>query len=267
MRKIRRIFMLISVVLLLSSCNINAKSPSLILYQKYVKAIENVNSLDSFSRDENVHIDLSSLGEQLDFELSSSLKYQNQNNSDLWELSFNINNTNDILKLYYSDENIYIDSNANKFKIYAPSIINDLSNVSVVSKMQKSDLISATSMQQDGFEQITFIFNGDDTSIYLNKLTDIGIKNLDVLEITPSDVTMIANIDDNGYLIDQKIIFDTKISLTYDGKEYDSQITYDATINNYDFNNTYTDTLNGTDIYKNINAEELKDYLYGLLIE
>lgn len=265
MKKISKILILTLILSVLSSCEISSQDPSMLLYQKYSQSVKNIDSLDSFTKDENVHIDLSSLGDQLNFNVGSNLKYENKDDSDIRNLSINLNDENDIVNIYYDNNKIYIDNTINRSKVYVPNLIGDLSNISLVSKMKKSDLISATSTQQDGFEQITFIFNGKDTSIYLNNLTDIGIKNIDVLEITPSDVTMVANINDDGYLTDQQIIFNTKISLEYDGTEYDSTINYDATIKIYDFNNTSIDSDYKNNNYKAIDIYELKKYLSTLL--
>lgn len=265
MKKISKLLILTIILTILSSCDISSQDPSMILYQKYAHATKNVNELDSFTKDENVHIDLTSLGEQLNFDFDSNLKYENKDNSDTWNLSINLNDGNNFIDIYYDDNKLYVDSAISKSKVYAPNLISDLSNVSLVNKMKKSDLISATSTQQDGFEQITFIFDGKDTSIYLNKLTDVGIKNIDVLEITPSDVNMIANINDDGYLTDQQIMFDTKISLKYNDEQYDANINYNATIKNYNFNNTHIDSSYKNYNYKFVDIDELKRYLSMLL--
>lgn len=265
MRKINRLFIVVVILSLLSSCNVTSENPSLVLYQKYLTASKNINSLDSFSRDENVHIDLNSFGEGLNFNIGTELKRENTDNSDICSISFKPGDKAQAINLYYNDGYLYIENYDNKSVLNTPNLINDISNISIVNKMKKSDLISATSTQQDGFEQITFIFDGKDTSIYINRLTDIGIKDLNVLEITPSDVTMVANINDDGYLTDQKITFNTKISLTYKENTYDATINYDATIKNYEFNNTHVDKQNDFDEYTSISVKHLKELLNVLV--
>lgn len=261
--KTTKILILSLVLILFSSCNTNKNTPATELYKKYEASYENLQKLESFTKNEYIEVSFDNNSDHLDFDIMCELKYKNKNENRpyVWSLNFSSKNGQIPIKVYYTDKNLYVNNSDSKFVMYLPEIFVDEDNISLVHDIDIDDLISATSIQEQGYEQITFLFEGIETISYLNKLVDTGISDMKILEIVPSDVTMIANINDDGYLLGKQIAFDTSISLEYKDVQYNSSIKYNASVENYNFDNTFIDDNYNNENYEQIKIKDLANFL------
>lgn len=265
MKKIKFLIFTMLMVVFISGCELPGSEPK-DLYGQYILAKDNVNDTDSFSKSEDVDITFKTGENAVSGNVQTTLKFVNDE-KDTWAVDFNIQDMGSIANAYYYDGKLYVDFSSIKACVSIPSILAKPNFLSMVNDNSKKNLMSSNSVDNaDGSKTMTFSFTSDDTISNIKKLSSLGMSDIEIVSVTPSIVTVIADINVNGLLVSETSSFSTEVVVNISGEEHTATLVYNTSLKNYDINSTEI-TMPNTADYQLFELEEIKNSLTQLVNE
>ncbi len=248
--------------LMLTSCDLGGSPKD--LYGQYNQAKKSVQKQDSYTKNE--FVDISFKGKDNDFGITASslLKYSNVN-ENTWETSFKIGNLNFSPNAFYSDGNAYVSLGDLKINVSIPKLFANPQFLSMINDNDKKNLLTSESVDNaDGSKTMTFTFKSDDTMSNIYKLLKLGVPDVEILDVVPGEVTVVATISPDGLLLSEKATFSTDVTINTNGSSNTATLTYSTNLSNSNFNSTEI-ILPDTTAYQSLELSELKARITEIL--
>lgn len=206
-------FILVFSIMILGSCSADKDEP----FKDYRKACKNVVKQDSYTRSENVKIDLSMDGYETTFNIKSKLESVTDEKDVSYSYNIGTDKVPSFATFYYKEGSIYVNSSFGKLAVKAPKVLLKPELLSFSKNDSDKNLISSIEEVVDGNRVITFYFAGKDAGQYLEMLANYGVGNIDLNNISTNNIKVVVKLDQNGLILSEQIYFEAVGEVFVDG--------------------------------------------------
>lgn len=229
-KKTMSIFIVLAM-LTVTSCSNDGEVTDGSIFKEYEKASKKVLKQESYTRTERVNITASASGKTVPINLKSVLKYQTIDNEPNYSATLSLDGNSNIAEGYYKNGSVYVNSVFAKVMVDLPKVLVKPELISFVKNSDEKALKSATVETYGASgkaEVVTMFFDSSAAVDYFNKIKSYGFSNLSVDNLQPSEIKVVANINDIGVLMNETITFTILTDAVINGNTEQIVISYDA---------------------------------------
>lgn len=222
---------IVFAMLTVTSCSNEGELSDVSVFKEYEKAYKKVYKQESYTRTENVNLTATVSGKTVPVNLKSILSYQNINDEPNYHATISLNNGGNVAEGYYKDGSVYVNSALAKVMIDVPKVLVRPDLISFVKNSDKKSLKSGkveTYGASGKAEVLTMFFDSSAAVEYFNKIKAYGFNEINIDDLQPSEIKVVANINDIGVLMNETISFTILTDVLINNKTEQVMITYDA---------------------------------------
>lgn len=239
MKKIFLKLIAIVIVLNVTGCA-TGTSVDYEIYNKYQRAFYNVKDQESYTLVEDIDADIILNEEKSKLGFTNMLKYENNNNEPVYNLTVNIDDTDMSIDSYFMGNNVYVKSAQDTMLVDVTKVFIKYELINFATSNDKANLKSAEVEhdKESGNDIVTLFFEGQSYVKYVEELSDLGLTDFNVEEFYPTEIKVVATIDNEGMLINEKIFFNTYSEVKVKEELKHMSLSYVANTDFTDVNNT-----------------------------